>query len=196
MEPGCANHLAGGEIQEGIQQALQRYMNMKATIEATAADKNFHEMVLKEIYCDRATSACVSPASSRAKASCRWCGVSLRGRPNLTPRSWIASCRRQCRHGSIPARTRPARPGPSGGGAKQRPDLHPDGHPTSVLKCPVALATGHFGTWVKERASGLLVIPRRDPDPVRAYAEPPRKARFYVQMKEPPPCGDGPCLKE
>jgi hypothetical protein len=28
-------------------------MNMKATIEETAASKNFHEMVLKEIYRER-----------------------------------------------------------------------------------------------------------------------------------------------
>src|SRR5215475_12051482 len=35
----------------------------------------------------RATSICVSPAASRCSASWRWCGVSLRGLPNFTPRS-------------------------------------------------------------------------------------------------------------
>ncbi len=32
-------------------------------------------------------SACVSPSASLSSASCRWCGDSLRGRPNRTPRS-------------------------------------------------------------------------------------------------------------
>jgi hypothetical protein len=44
------------------------------------------ETAARYIY-DRAMSACVSPASRRASASFRWNGVSLRGRPNLTPRS-------------------------------------------------------------------------------------------------------------
>ena len=47
------NTLLAETMQEGVQQALQRYMNMKATIEETAASKNFHEMVLKEIYRER-----------------------------------------------------------------------------------------------------------------------------------------------
>ena len=53
MDPVVRTTLLGEAMQVGIQQALQTYMNMKATIEGTAAGKNFHEMVLKEIYRER-----------------------------------------------------------------------------------------------------------------------------------------------
>jgi hypothetical protein len=55
----------------------------------------------------RATSACVSPETSRASASRRWCASNARGRPNLTPRAiarlrpspvrapCLSSCRRK-----------------------------------------------------------------------------------------------------
>lgn len=53
LDPAVQNTLLAETMQEGVQQALQRYMNMKATIEETAASKIFHEMVLKEIYRER-----------------------------------------------------------------------------------------------------------------------------------------------
>ena len=53
LDPVVQTTLLAETMQEGVQRALQRYMNMKATIEATAADKNFHEMVLIEIYRER-----------------------------------------------------------------------------------------------------------------------------------------------
>ena len=45
--------LLGEAMQVGVQQALEAFMSMKATIEGTAADKHFQEMVLKEIYRER-----------------------------------------------------------------------------------------------------------------------------------------------
>ena len=53
LDPVVQNTLLAETMQVGVQQALQRYMNMKATIEETAASKNLHEMVLKEIYRER-----------------------------------------------------------------------------------------------------------------------------------------------
>ena len=43
-------------------------------------------VVASTLY-DRAISASPSPELRRSMASCRWWGVTLRGRPNLTPRS-------------------------------------------------------------------------------------------------------------
>ena len=53
LDPAVQTTLLAETMLEGVQQTLQRYFNMKTTIAATAADRNFHEMVLQEIYRER-----------------------------------------------------------------------------------------------------------------------------------------------
>jgi hypothetical protein len=53
LDPVVQTTLLAETMQVGVQQALETYMSMKATIEGMAAGKNFHEMVLKEIYRER-----------------------------------------------------------------------------------------------------------------------------------------------
>ena len=53
LDPVVQTTLLGEAMQVGVQQTLEAFMSMKATIEGTAADKNFQEMALKEIYRER-----------------------------------------------------------------------------------------------------------------------------------------------
>ena len=53
LDPVVQTTLLAETMQVGVQQTLDIYMSMKATIEGTAASKIFHEMVLKEIYRER-----------------------------------------------------------------------------------------------------------------------------------------------